>query len=82
MIVVDASVFAKLFLDEPDRPEAEALFAHVAERDVELVAPSLIVYEALPIGLRHAVPFKRSPRQATGTRVIRPFRTVSTTPWP
>lgn len=58
MIVVDASVFAKLFLDEPDRPEAEALFAYVAEHDVELVAPTLIVYEALSIGLRHTVPFK------------------------
>lgn len=57
MIVVDVSVFAKLFLDEPDRESAEALFSHALETELPLAAPSLLLYEALSIGLRHGVPF-------------------------
>ncbi|MDQ6436980.1 type II toxin-antitoxin system VapC family toxin [Mesorhizobium sp. LHD-90] len=58
MIVVDVSVFAKLFLDEPDHDQAEALFSHALEAELPLVAPSLLLYEALSIGLRHGVPFE------------------------
>lgn len=77
MIVVDASVFAKLFLDEADRPEAEALFAYVAEHDLILVAPTLMVYEALSIGLRHDVPFKSilgllESARAIGLQILEP----------
>lgn len=57
MIVVDVSVFAKLFIDEPDHARAEALFSHALETDLPLAAPSLLLYEALSIGLRHGVPF-------------------------
>ncbi|WP_442581076.1 type II toxin-antitoxin system VapC family toxin [Mesorhizobium sp. ASY16-5R] len=59
MIVVDVSVFAKLFLDEPDHDQAEALFAHALEAELSLVAPSLLLYEALSIALRHGVPFDK-----------------------
>jgi predicted nucleic acid-binding protein len=58
MIVVDASVFAKLFLDELDHDQAEALFSHALETELPLVAPSLLLYESLSIGLRHGVPFE------------------------
>jgi predicted nucleic acid-binding protein len=57
MIVVDVSVFAKLFLDEPDHGSAETLFSHALETELPLVAPSLLLYEALSIALRHGVPF-------------------------
>ena len=57
MIVLDASVFAKLLLDEPDRSEAMSLIEHALASREELIAPSLIVYETLSIALRHGVPF-------------------------
>lgn len=57
MIVVDVSVFAKLFLDEPDRGQAEALFSHALETDLPLIAPGLLLYEALSVGIRYSVPF-------------------------
>ena len=57
MIVLDASVFGKLLLDEPDRSQAQSLIEHALVRREGLLAPSLIVYEILSIALRHNVPF-------------------------
>ena len=57
MIVLDASVFAKLLLDEPDRSKAQSLIEHALAYREGLIAPSLIVYEILSIALRHSVPF-------------------------
>ena len=57
MIVVDASVFNKLFLDEPDRPQAQALFRHAIENDISLIAPQLLLYEVLSTALHYEVPF-------------------------
>ncbi len=58
MFVVDASVFNKLFLDEPDRPQAQALFRYAIRNDVQLMAPSLLLYEALSVALHYEVPFE------------------------
>ncbi len=58
MIVVDASVFNKLFLNEPDKPEAIALFRHALESGQQIVAPSLLLYEALSAALHYGVSFE------------------------
>ena len=57
MIVLDASVFAKLLLDEPDRADARSLIGHAGSRREGLLAPALLLYETLSIALRHGVPF-------------------------
>lgn len=57
MIVVDASVVAKLILDEPDRHLAQDLISHALHAEIDLRAPSLLLYEFLSIALRHSVPF-------------------------
>lgn len=59
MIVVDASVFNKLFLDEPDRPQAVALFRHAIQNDVDLIAPNLLLYEALSVALHYQLDVRR-----------------------
>jgi predicted nucleic acid-binding protein len=57
MIVLDASVFAKLLVDEADRPKARALIERSLVQGEGMIAPSLLVYETLSIALRHGVPF-------------------------
>jgi predicted nucleic acid-binding protein len=60
MIVLDASVFAKLLSDEPDRSKAQSLIEHAIASREGMIAPSLIVYETLSIALRHSVPFDKA----------------------
>ncbi len=43
--VVDSSVIAKLFLEEPDRNLASQLMERTTKGEVELSAPSLLLYE-------------------------------------
>lgn len=58
--VVDASVFNKLFLNEPDRDQVQAFFRHCGEQRHETIAPSLLMFEtyrtALHFGLPVSVP--------------------------
>lgn len=56
MIVVDASVFAKLILDEPDSGTAGKLIADAMGAGETLLAPTLLVQETLQIGLRWSIP--------------------------
>jgi predicted nucleic acid-binding protein len=58
MIVVDASVFAKLFLDEPEKPEVQAFFRAALEKEVRLVVPSLFVEEVLAVALHYQIAFE------------------------
>jgi predicted nucleic acid-binding protein len=60
MIVFDASVFAKLFLVQEDRAKAEALIEHLLTNQIEIIAPSAFIHEALSIALRYDVPSKPS----------------------
>ena len=57
MLVIDASVFNKLFLDEPDAPLARQLFVHALETGQPMAAPDLLPYEALTVALHYEVPF-------------------------
>jgi predicted nucleic acid-binding protein len=57
MIVIDASLFGKLFLEESDRDRVNELIEHSINHNTALLAPTLIIYEALSIGIRHNVPF-------------------------
>lgn len=56
MIVIDASVFAKLILDEPDSAVARTLVSGALETGEGLLAPTLLVQEALQIAIRWSVP--------------------------
>jgi len=81
LLVIDASVFCKLFLDEPDRPQAQALFRHAIENDVHLMSPSLLLYEALSVALHYEVPFEAihtllDAQRAAGMRLVEPDRAV------
>jgi len=61
LYVIDASVFNKLFLDEPDRPQALAFFRHVLSEGLPFGAPELLKLEACQCALHYghdfAVPF-------------------------
>ena len=57
MLVIDASVFNKLFLDEPDAILARQLFVHALETGEAMAAPDLLPYEALAVALHYGVPF-------------------------
>lgn len=57
--VVDASVFNKLFLDEADRAQAHDFFHWSIEYDISLLAPHLLLYEALSAALHYNQPFER-----------------------
>ena len=51
MIVVDASVFVKLFKTEDGSDTARALIDHLLGQDDEFLAPSVVLYEALSAAL-------------------------------
>jgi len=54
-LIVDANVIAKLYLrDEQCTVNADALFSKFQRREIELVAPRLIMYE-VPAAIRKAV---------------------------
>lgn len=57
MIIVDASVFNKLFLKEPDEPQAVAFFLWAIGNEVELVGLELLRLEACQSALHYGLPF-------------------------
>jgi predicted nucleic acid-binding protein len=77
MIVIDASVFNKLFLDEDDRQDAIELFEYCIENDIEIIAPDILPYEAMSAAIRFSVPFEAVFRilaiqRSAGLRLISP----------
>lgn len=56
MIVIDASIVAKLFLDEEDSPTAQLCIEEAFKKRIALCAPNLLVQEALSIAIRWCVP--------------------------
>jgi predicted nucleic acid-binding protein len=57
MIVIDVSVFVKLFLPEEDQDQAHRLFEHAVTNALPLVAPTILFYEAASVALRYGVAF-------------------------
>ncbi|MEM7302962.1 MAG: type II toxin-antitoxin system VapC family toxin [Pseudomonadota bacterium] len=55
MIVLDASVFAKLFVSETDSETAKALVQAIQTSSVSVLLPSLFTYEIVQIGRYHGV---------------------------
>lgn len=83
MIVVDASVFNKLFLREDDRHQAIALFTTCIESDIQLAAPDILIYEAMSAAVRFAVPIGEvyqilAIQRSAGLRLIGPSLSVLT----
>ena len=48
-VVLDSSVFCKLFLQENDRQQAVDLVTALIERNYKVIAPTLFLYEVLAI---------------------------------
>ncbi len=57
MIVVDASVFVKLFKDEEGSLQARAIIDHLLQRQEGFLSPSIVLYEALSAALHIEQPF-------------------------
>lgn len=51
MIVLDASVFVKLFKQEDDSATARRLIEDLADGEEDFLAPSILIYEALSAAL-------------------------------
>jgi predicted nucleic acid-binding protein len=56
-LILDASILAKLFRDEPDSSAAEAVLVHCARHRLVHKAPGLALYEILSVALHYGVPF-------------------------
>ena len=48
-IVIDASIFNKLYLKEPDRHSAIGFFEFAERKGASLIAPSIFLYEVLAV---------------------------------
>ena len=48
-IVIDVCVFAKIFIQEPDREQAIALLKAVADKNIPIVVPQLFFYEIMSV---------------------------------
>jgi len=46
-IVLDSCIFSKLFLEEADSYQASALIERVIQNNIQMIVPSLFVYEVL-----------------------------------
>jgi predicted nucleic acid-binding protein len=55
-LVIDSSVFNKLYLEEPDSDQALALFARATQREFELQAPDLLYLEVISTANSYQIP--------------------------
>jgi len=56
IVVIDANVFNKLYLEEPERREAQGFFEQAVSRNVRLLAPTLFRYEVFEVARRKNTP--------------------------
>lgn len=59
MIIIDASVFVKLFKQEEGSEQARALIDRLVEDGTPLLAPTIVLYETLSAALHVGYPFAR-----------------------
>lgn len=59
MIVVDASIFVKLFKQEEGSEQARALMDHLLEGGTPFLAPTIVLYETLSAALHVGYPFAK-----------------------
>lgn len=57
MLVIDASVFIKLFRDEEDSAAARTMLDALIARNEPFLAPSIVLYEVLSNALHYERPF-------------------------
>ncbi len=55
-VVIDSSVFSKLFLDESDSDLAVEFFTALVERGIKMVAPTLFLYEIFNVAHHYHLP--------------------------
>jgi predicted nucleic acid-binding protein len=58
VLVIDSSVFNKLYLDEPDRQQALDIFREASNGKLTLFAPSLLYYEVIATCQYYRLPVK------------------------
>jgi len=58
--VVDANVFAKLFIEEADSDQAKNFMKHCVQHEISLLVPSLFTYEILQIATYYAYPLPKA----------------------
>lgn len=58
MIVLDASVFIKLFREEDGTDAAHALLEHVYRSGTDIIAPGIMRYEVLGAAIHYGVPLE------------------------
>ncbi|CDX49985.1 conserved hypothetical protein [Mesorhizobium plurifarium] len=68
MIIVDASIFIKLFRDEDDSEQARNLFAKNIADGRAMAAPSILLYEALSAALHYEQSFVMVAKLIAGLR--------------
>lgn len=55
-VVLDSSVFSKLFLQEDDRKQAIDLILSLGEKEYQIIVPSLFLYEVLSVATMSTYP--------------------------
>jgi len=60
LYVVDANVFAKLFIEEVDSDQARKFLKHCVQQEISLLAPSLFTYEILQIAIYYNYPIQKA----------------------
>ena len=80
-LVIDASVFNKLFLNEPDRPQARALFRAAIRQNVPRIAPQILLYEALSAAVHYDTSFAAvltllNTQREAGMRLLEPSEAI------
>jgi predicted nucleic acid-binding protein len=52
-IVLDSSVFVKIFLNEEDRDDAIELLQYIGNNGISVVCPDIFVYEVLSVAAQN-----------------------------
>lgn len=55
LVILDSSVFNKIYLAEADRDEAIAFLQHARDQDWQLMTPVLFIYEVLAVAAASAI---------------------------
>ncbi len=79
--IVDANVYNKLFLAEPDSPDAFSFFRHLISGSLPWFEPPILQFEMLHSALHYSQPFAiplgiLDNHLATGMAFIEPWREV------
>lgn len=58
LVVLDSSVFIKLFVEESDRMDAVELIEYINQNDIKIIAPELFITETLNVCMTKGVMYQ------------------------